>query len=290
LKNFLISLGGETIMRNMGRVNGKRAVRGMIILLAAIGLFAPQPALATSPATATAIAAGIGSTIGAAAIAYGIYENLPSRQGEPRFLNGEFYVGGFLGPSLIQRTDWTFNNLTTAKNVALSAGVLGGLKFGYFTHAYPWFGLEAETNYTRQDVWNQTIPVSPAIPGGNRASLPTSNWYIWNSSIKLMGRYGFLPDSEVPFGRLQPYVGIGPGFEVIYSQADSAKNFSLEVEAGLRYMMLKNVSAFLEYKFSQQWNVELEMQNLYTNTTSFTRTATFDVTNHKIAVGVAYHF
>jgi hypothetical protein len=145
-------------MSYLGEVSGKGAVRGIIILLA------PQPARALSgPGTDTAIAAGIGSTIGAAAIAYGIYENWPGRQGEPRYLNGEFYVGGFLGASLLQGTDWSFAGLTTAHNVALSAGMLGGVKFGYFTHTYPWFGLELETNFTRQDVWNQTISVSPAL-------------------------------------------------------------------------------------------------------------------------------
>jgi opacity protein-like surface antigen len=64
----------------------------------------------------------------------------------------------------------------------------------------------------------------------------------------------------------------------------------LEVEAGVRYMMLKNVAAFLEYKFSQQWNVELESQTVYTNAVSVTRTATFDVTSHRIVLGVDYHF
>jgi opacity protein-like surface antigen len=279
-------------MKYTGEIYGKGAVWGITILLAACILLAPQPAGALSgPGTDTAIAAGIGSTIGAAAIAYGIYENWPGRQGEPRYLNGEFYAGGFLGAALLQNTDWRYSGLTTAHNVALSAGMLGGLKLGYFTHAYPWFGMEIETNFTRQDVWNQTVSVSPALGGSRTASLVTSNWYIWNNSIKFMGRYGFLPDSEVPFGRLQPYVGIGPGFEVIYSQADSAKNFSLEVEAGIRYMMLKNVSAFLEYKFSQQWNVELEEQRIYTNNAQFPpRTATFDVTSHRFVLGVAYHF
>jgi opacity protein-like surface antigen len=278
-------------MRYKGEVSGKSAVKGIIVLLAAIVLWAPQPARALDrPGEYTAIAAGIGSTIGAAAIAYGIYENWPGRQGQPRYLNGEFYVGGFLGAALLQDADWKFADGTTVHKVAMSAGVLGGVKFGYFTHTYPWLGLELETNFTRQDVWNQTLSVSPALGGSRYASLPTSNWYIWNNSIKIMGRYGFLPDSEVPFGRLQPYVGIGPGFEVIYSEADSAKNFSLEVEAGVRYMMLKNVAAFLEYKFSQQWNVELESQTVYTNAVSVTRTATFDVTSHRIVLGVDYHF
>jgi opacity protein-like surface antigen len=267
---------------------------GLIIILAAMFALAPglqgTACALSQPGTYTAIAAGIGSTIGAAAIAYGIYENWPGRQGEPRYLNGEFYVGGFAGGSLLQPADWKFGDLTTVKKVGLDPGVVGGLKFGYFTHSCPWVGVEMETNYTRHTLYDQQVNISPSVRGASRGDTVTGSWFVWNSSIKLMGRYGFFPDSEVPFGRLQPYVGIGPGFEVIYGKDDAAKNFSLEVEAGLRYMMLKNVSAFVEYKFSQQWQVELQAQEIVVGGVDFRRNATFDVTDHKVVLGVAYHF
>jgi hypothetical protein len=56
--------------------------------------------------------------------------------------------------------------------------------------------------------------------------------------------------------------------------------------------MLKNVSAYLEYKYSAAWGVELS-RNLIGNTAGgflITGEPSFDFTSHKIVVGAAYHF
>jgi opacity protein-like surface antigen len=283
--------GGPMKPIKVGGKQGKMGL-GVIVALLTICLLSPgpTPALAGNSATNLAIGASIIGVIGSAALAYGIYENLPENQGKPRYFDGEFYTGAFGGASLLQDADWSFSGLPTAKNVAYTPGVVGGLKFGYFTHSYPWFGAELETNFTRQDVYLQTVALSQPLLGATQANLQKQSFYLWTNAIHFMARYGFFPDQEVPFGRLQPYVGIGPGFVVVYGRDDSAKNFSLEVQAGLRYMMLKNVSAFLEYKFSKQWNIEMEDQVLYTANFYARRTATLDVDSHKIVIGVACHF
>jgi opacity protein-like surface antigen len=61
----------------------------------------------------------------------------------------------------------------------------------------------------------------------------------------------------------------------------------LELEGGLRYMFTKNLGGFLEYKFSKQWAVELDSQQLVNLPAS---TATFDFVRHQVVAGVSYHF
>jgi opacity protein-like surface antigen len=269
-----------------------------LVLAISLALPGPTPGWASSADNNLAIGATIIGVIGTAAIAYGLWENSPGRQGQPRYLNGEFYVGGFLGASFVPDTSWKyiqgFGGNVTAKNVRYQPGVDAGLKMGYFLNSYPWFGMELETNFTRNDVRSQQASLSRSVGGFASATLKSDDFYVWTNAFKFIARYGFLPDSDVPFGRLQPYIGVGPGFVVIYAKHDAAKNFSLEVQGGVRYMMLKNVSAFVEYKYSKQWNVELELQGLWAlppNPGGLGQgTTQFDFDSHKVVAGVAYHF
>jgi opacity protein-like surface antigen len=272
-------------------------------VLVILGLLLPpgggKPAQAGGDPS-TVVGAVLGGVVACGA-AYGMWRNRPSQQDkkEPGLFPGEFYVGGYLGGSLVQNTDLQFRDglvperggRVTARNQRFEPAVVGGIKFGYFLKSVPYLGFEAETNYAHNNVRQQVVKLSRPVQGSTQAILPTDDWSTWTLALHIVGRYGFFPDQEVPFGRLQPYVGLGPGLVVIYDEVDAAKNFSIDVMAGLRYMMLKNVSAFVEYKFSHQWDVELDSHAIIPVGGTVQRgQATFDYTTHRIVLGVAYHF
>jgi hypothetical protein len=156
---------------------------------------------------------------------------------------------------------------------------------------------------------------------GNVASTFSSEGLAPTLSFMFAGRYGFLPDSEVPFGRLQPYLAVGPGIMFIsqYSRIGFQGNFSgtrtltptadptyppaststfgggfaggekdsdhavavcLAVDAGVRYMALKNVSIDLFFNYR------------YAKPTFDTFGYSWSPTLHLLSgnLGVAYHF
>jgi opacity protein-like surface antigen len=102
-----------------------------------------------------------------------------------------------------------------------------------------------------------------------------------------------MPDSAVPFGRLQPYLAVGPA--VLFSWQEptivgvsagskSSTDLALAVEAGIRYMALKNVSIDLSFKY--RWaepHYEYNVGGI---------PVVLDPTYHIFigALGAAYHF
>jgi opacity protein-like surface antigen len=277
--------------------------QGLLILLiiTLLALFgAPTPARAGFHPKLDYINLGAWSMAGMAlsVAAYYMYKNSPAERAkgyEENLGPGEWYLAAYSGVSYLPSADWKLAKYPppfqgrTAKNIRYQPGILGGIKFGRYFDAYPWFGVEVETNFSRNRIQANQGRLSPPVPGGPTNVLGGADWFmIWDMQVNLLARYGFFKDKEVNFGRLQPYVGIGPGFEVIYGKTDSAKNFAIEALAGVRYMFTQNIAIFCEYKFSYQFDVEYE--NFLIGKNRPEGTMKFDVPHHRFTLGVSYHF
>jgi outer membrane protein W len=131
-----------------------------------------------------------------------------------------------------------------------AASVIGGVTLGYdFVNkgfgAYAWpdwmkyFSVATDITYNKlhlNSLGGSSIPTGP-------------NGYCVAWSFMLIGHYGLFPDSIVPSGRVNPYVGVGPA--IIWSginlnniglSTGTATNVALVLEPGIRWMALPNVS------------------------------------------------
>jgi opacity protein-like surface antigen len=168
--------------------------------------------------------------------------------------------------------------------------VQAGLKFGRYFDSLPWFGIEGETNFSRNNIRGNRGQITPPPPEGPNTLFVGSDWFmIWTMQTNLLARYGFLKDKEVTFGRLQPYIGVGPGFVVVYATHDSAKNLALETLAGIKYMFSEKIGLFLEYKFSYQFAVEYQDLPAGKQVPA-TSSWSFDLPHHRFVLGISYHF
>lgn len=227
----------------------------------------------------------------------------------PDLCGAEFYLGGYLGPNFVANTDVDFefgHNVDAervAKNVSVSPAIIFGGKIGYwFTREgasgfqFPawmkYLGFELDLSYHELNWPNQNVQVSPL---SNKFNLQKDG-LAFTSAFMFMGRYGFLPDSQAPFGRLQPYVGIGPIIFVNKVKVNLGRDFrttdadlGFGVETGLRYMVLKHVSVFsaFRYRYARSHNTVddqiFDLPNRFMNMRTTYQLFSF-------IFGAAYHF
>ncbi|MHB8068645.1 MAG: outer membrane beta-barrel protein [Desulfobaccales bacterium] len=200
----------------------------------------------------------------------------------------------------------------------IDPAVMGGLKIGtwfvkegFLGMNYPdwmkYLGFYLDFSYHRlnfrrgKGTWNNpTVPesfVDTFFSEGTAATL----------AFMFAARYGFFPDSEVPFGRLQPYVAVGPAllfstqqpafFSVpgpttwsLKGPSQSSADIALAVEAGLRWMALKNVSldASFKYRYANPSYSYSGVVDSLGAVNSFTFSPAYNLFSFQ--VGAAYHF
>lgn len=250
----------------------------------------------------------------------------------PGAAGAEMYMEGFLGgvqPGNSGMQFFTlhpgtgsgeFNNPIGIYDPQVVGGVKAGtwfVKEGFLGFNYPeWMkytGFYLEFSYHRLNNPNQGAHNTNF--NGNlftyRPSTFSSEGMATTLAFMFSGRYGFFPDSETPFGRLQPYIGVGPAviftsmapriLNYTYSgQRSGAKvgnetvaNLGICAELGLRWMALKNVSIDVFYNFryarpKYSYNYTDPVTGQPTSLSITPGSGGNDL--HSGNIGVAYHF
>ena len=206
--------------------------------------------------------------------------------------------GSFTPPLIPVRTFW-------AKGVSVDPAFVVGGKIGYWFsregllnwRGYPdwmkYLGFEIGIDYHALNWGRQNVTIKPI-----NLDIPLENdGYMVTITFLLMGRYGFMPDKNVPFGRLQPYVGVGPAVFFTRTHLNIGKDYKtteadlgLAVESGVRYMIRKDISinGAFRYRFVKvHADVDDQIFNIPFGVYIPMRTH-YHLFN--ILVGAAYHF
>jgi hypothetical protein len=142
----------------------------------------------------------------------------------------------------------------------------------------------------RYPIFNQSVT---AVNNSTGASSVT-NFYgadgrIYPLAFVFYAHYGFLKDSEVPVGRLHPYIGVGPGLTFSSLQIkglgnSNAVNAALAVEGGIRYVLTASVTLDLALRYRY-------VQPDYSYTTPAGKVdVNFTAPSFTPLLRVAYHF
>ncbi|MCX5894111.1 MAG: hypothetical protein NTW80_14335 [Deltaproteobacteria bacterium] len=231
--------------------------------------------------------------------------------------NAEMYLEGYIGATFSDNLQLKGTasiagigsiSGTTDRSLSTAPSVIGGLKLGtWFVkegtlgYDYPdwmkYFGFYTDFSYQRLDARRQVVARLPAGFVGNIEIESEGSVATW--AFMFAARYGFLQDSEVPFGRLHsrdaklsavsasgaplnPALinGVGMG-------NTGSTNIALAAEGGIRYMCLKNVSVDLSFKYRYA-TPSFNYDSIAGSGVSIDFKPTYNLFSGQL--GVAYHF
>jgi opacity protein-like surface antigen len=187
------------------------------------------------------------------------------------------WIGAQGGPNFVADGDVKASfgsaDIARLKYVKTDPSFLGGVTIGYdfvkegflgrdWPNWMKYFSLALDLTYNNFSQPAQDVQaVIPSNPPRREFTIhiDRANGYILELSLLFIAKYGFLPTPELPFGRLIPYVGVGPG--IVFSVVDTSSGaffadnssdsceMAIFTEAGVRYMVWRNISLDAAFRY-----------------------------------------
>jgi opacity protein-like surface antigen len=158
--------------------------------------------------------------------------------------SAEWFLDGYGGASLTADADVTIRNGATFDDkVKFDTEAMGGGRLGYWF--LPWLGVAADISYF--------------APAGDGNTVETRLEVVPMSPLVML-RLPLLVSPEFPNGRLQPYVGGGPGFFLTKVKVDvpglgeRSTDWQWEVgadaRAGITFLITPGFGTFIEGRYT----------------------------------------
>lgn len=213
----------------------------------------------------------------------------------------ELAIDIFGGVSWTKSTDVAVDGIDNTKvsvkgvfsGVELDPGFTVGLRLGYWFEFAPFLGLGLDGFYFSLPVPAQTVPTTVNVTGkifdkpisstnSGQVRLPSFELPSAGFSPQLMLRWPLLTSDDLPKGRLQPYVGVGPAWAVTIDTDKAALILGGLVRGGVSFQLFRHLALFAEYRYSFFPNFELKDKSGLHFTT--------DLNTHNVVGGLSIRF
>ena len=157
----------------------------------------------------------------------------------------DFYAGAaFTHPTSVRVVDEsTFPSTIVEEDTSIDPSFTFGGRFGYWIDPAPWFGFAFDMSFFQAE--------------GD----PIEENFIYPFSFLFMVRLPIDRSPEFPYGRFQPYAGVGPGIfmsdgeidlrPAVFQEIDEpGADLGLDARLGFAWLFQRHAAIFIEYRFT----------------------------------------
>ena len=215
--------------------------------------------------------------------------------------SAEWFADVFAGLSFTRDHDVKLNDVGigpgTYQDVEFDRSLSWGGRVGHYFDALPFLGLAADFFRYYPDIGGQSVQLRGCFfPGGcGTGRGGTGRFEIQTTaiSVDLMLRLPLLKSADAPWGRLQPYLAVGPPLFITTVTPRNTRNFrnhdddtdlsiGYKLAGGVAFQVYQNLALFGEYRFTHV-SPEVELRDANVGRTTL-RT---DLDTHSALVGLS---